>query len=83
MAYRAEVDICGEGTNERVVRELRRELNPQRVHVKVLELAGPAGGNPFVRLRSNSRTRLASWLVVNGYDEIVTNEANRNAVARS
>ena len=72
--YWVEIDLAG---NLEDVVKLRHELNPQGVHVKLLEEDGPAGGNPLVRLASLNVTRLDEWLDKEGYDR----EANEIIVA--
>jgi len=81
--YYVEVDVAGDADD---VRSLRKELNPKGVSVSVIALDGPGGGNPLVRLRSSSRTRLIDWLSANEYDlaaHDVVNAANPNSISRN
>ncbi len=79
--YHVDIDIAGVPDNQTAVRLLHQEVTP-KITVKVLELDGPGGGNPLVRLRSASRTRLSNWLAENKYDSYntIVDERNPNAI---
>jgi hypothetical protein len=63
--YYVEVDLAGDVTS---VQKLRTELKNTGIHVAVLDMHGPGGGNPNVRLHSMSRLRLRDWLTANQYE---------------
>lgn len=84
--YYVEVDIAGDPTNAEAVQRLRNELRGKGISLTVIELNGPAGGNPSLRLRSTGRTSLQAWLDGNGYERAVheiVDARNKNAVPRS
>lgn len=83
--YSAEIDVTPNelGAAARV-KELRKELNPQGIHVKVMTLSNE-NGNLELRLHTpNQRSSLRTWLDANGYSfEEIVNHANPNAVPRT
>lgn len=77
--YHVDIDIAGVPDNRTAVRLLQQELTP-KISTTVLELEGLGGGNPFVRLRSASRTRLERYLKLHHYDDEVVDERNPDAI---
>ena len=60
--------------------EAVREFDELGIDLEVIELEGPAGGNPFVRLTSNKST-LYHWLVeCLGLDDDDMNEFYPNVI---
>ena len=57
-----------------------KELDELGIDLDLIELNGPAGGNPFVRLTSN-KSALYHWLVENfGIDDDEINELYPNVI---
>ena len=60
--------------------EAVKEFNELGIDLEVIELEGPAGGNPFVRLTSN-KSALYHWLVeCLGLDDDDMNEFYPNVI---
>lgn len=69
-------------TNAQAVQKLRKDLNPQDIHVRVLELVDP-NGNVSVRLSSYSPHKLRRWLDHHGYEDTQVVDHKPNRVPRN